>query len=80
MLPAQRLPTGICRVAIEAGVAHYWRKYMGLDGAVVGIDTFGESAPGALLFAHFGFTAEEIARKSRGLFLDRADRRDKSKE
>jgi transketolase len=61
------LPTGIRRVAIEAGIADYWRKYVGLEGAVVGIDTFGESAPAALLFAHFGFTAEEIARKSRGL-------------
>jgi transketolase len=46
------------RVAIEAGVSDYWRKYVGLDGAVIGIDSFGASAPAEKLFPHFGFTLE----------------------
>jgi transketolase len=49
------------RVAVEAGVTDYWRKYVGLEGAVVGIDRFGESAPAGDLFKHFGFTAEKVA-------------------
>ena len=48
------------RVAIEAGVTDFWRKYVGLEGAVVGIDTFGESAPGGALYKHFGFTVENL--------------------
>jgi transketolase len=48
------------RVAIEAGVTDYWRKYVGLDGAVVGIDTFGASAPADALFKHFGFTVDNV--------------------
>ncbi len=54
------LPKGIKRVAVEAGVTDFWRKYVGLEGAVVGIDTFGESAPADVLFKHFGFTVENI--------------------
>ncbi|MFM7295038.1 MAG: transketolase-like TK C-terminal-containing protein, partial [Burkholderiales bacterium] len=54
------LPAGIRRVAVEAGVTDYWRKYVGLDGAVVGIDTFGESAPAGVLYRHFGITAERV--------------------
>lgn len=50
------------RVAVEAGVTDFWRKYVGLDGAIVGIDTFGESAPAGELFKHFGFTAENVAK------------------
>ena len=46
------------RIAIEAGVTDYWRKYVGLDGAVIGIDTFGASAPADALYRHFGITAE----------------------
>ena len=48
-------------VAVEAGVSDYWRKYVGLDGAVVGIDRFGESAPAGELFKYFGFTAASVA-------------------
>jgi transketolase len=48
------------RVAIEAGVTDYWRKYVGLDGAVIGIDTFGASAPAEALFRHFGFTVDHV--------------------
>ncbi len=54
------LPHGVPRVAVEAGVTDYWRKYVGLEGAVVGIDTFGESAPSGALFKHFGFTVENV--------------------
>jgi transketolase len=56
------LPKGIGRVAVEAGVTDYWRKYVGLDGAVVGMDTFGESAPAGELFKHFGFTVENVVK------------------
>jgi transketolase len=55
------LPRGIARVAVEAGHPDFWRKYVGLDGAVVGLDGFGESAPAADLFRHFGITAEAVA-------------------
>jgi len=55
------LGRGLSRVAVEAGVTDYWRKYVGLEGAVIGIDRFGESAPGGELFKHFGFTPEKIA-------------------
>jgi transketolase len=49
------------RVAVEAGHPAYWYKYIGLDGKVIGIDRFGESAPGPVLFEQFGFSAENIA-------------------
>ena len=55
------LGRGLPRVAVEAGVSDYWRKYVGLEGAVIGIDRFGESAPAGELFKHFGFTPENIA-------------------
>jgi len=54
------LPEGLPRVAVEAGVTDYWRKYVGLDGAVIGIDRFGESAPGPELFEYFGITADAV--------------------
>jgi transketolase len=57
------LGRGIPRVAIEAGVTDFWYKYVGLEGAVVGIDTFGESAPAPVLFKHFGFTVENVVAK-----------------
>ena len=57
---ARWLPEGVPRVAVEAGVTDYWRKYVGLDGAVVGIDRFGESAPAAAVFKYFGFTVEHV--------------------
>lgn len=58
---ASVLPRGVPRVAVEAGVPDYWRKYVGLDGAVIGISRFGESAPAGELFRHFGFTPENVA-------------------
>jgi len=54
------LPRGVPRVAVEAGVSDYWRKYVGLEGAVIGIDRYGESAPGQQLFKHFGFTVDNV--------------------
>jgi transketolase len=57
---ADVLPRGLPRIAVEAGVPDYWRKYVGLDGAVIGIDRFGESAPAADVFKFFGFTAENV--------------------
>ncbi|MBL0124535.1 MAG: transketolase [Betaproteobacteria bacterium] len=54
------LPAGIPRISVEAGVTDYWRKYVGLDGAAIGIDTFGESAPAGDLYRHFGITTERI--------------------
>jgi transketolase len=54
------LPASMKKVAVEAGVTDYWRKYVGIEGAVVGIDTFGESAPAGVLFKHFGITAERV--------------------
>ena len=53
------------RVAIEAGVSDYWRRYVGLVGEVVGIDSFGASAPADQLFEHFGFTVEGVVRAAR---------------
>jgi transketolase len=55
------LPPGLPRVAIEAGATGGWYKYVGLDGAVLGIDRFGESAPAGTLFKFFGLTAEKLA-------------------
>ncbi|MDX8402009.1 MAG: transketolase [Mariprofundaceae bacterium] len=55
------LPASVTRrVAVEAGVTSYWRKYVGLDGRVVGIDRFGESAPAAELFKAFGITSDAV--------------------
>jgi transketolase len=54
------LTAGVKRVAVEAAHPDFWRKYVGLDGAVVGIETFGESAPGGVLMKHFGFTVENV--------------------
>jgi transketolase len=51
---------GMPRVAVEAGVSDYWRKYVGLEGAVIGIDRYGESAPGPELFKYFGFTVDNV--------------------
>lgn len=56
------LPRDIARVAIEAGVTAGWHKYVGEQGRIVGLDRFGESAPGGVLFKHFGFSGEIIAK------------------
>ena len=62
------LPAGIRqRVAIEASHVDYWRKWVGLDGKVVGMNSFGASAPGGALFEHFGFTLDAIVQAARDL-------------
>lgn len=64
----QVLPSSIrARLAVEAGVSDYWRKFVGLDGDVIGIDQFGASAPGNVLMQHFGFTVENIIQRARAL-------------
>lgn len=58
------LPESVtARVAVEAGIGDLWRKYVGLKGDVMSIDTFGESGPASDVFAHFGFNAENLAQK-----------------
>jgi transketolase len=59
------LPAGVAKVAVEAGVPFGWREYVGDAGEIVGIDHFGESASGAVLFAKYGFTAENVAAKAK---------------
>jgi transketolase len=61
------LPKGVPRVAVEAGVTDYWRKYVGLEGAVVGIDRFGDSAPAKELYKYFEITAEHVAAAVKGV-------------
>lgn len=58
------------RLAIEAGSTVPWYKYVGLKGAVIGIDRFGASAPGKVLFEKFGFTVENIVKQARRLLKD----------
>jgi transketolase len=54
------LPKGVPRVSIEAGVTDFWRKYVGLEGATVGVDRFGESAPAPEVYKYLGVTAEHL--------------------
>jgi len=62
------LPKAVsARVAIEAGIADYWFKYVGLNGAIVGMTSFGESAPAEKLFELFGFTVDNVVAKAKGL-------------
>ena len=70
------LPANVPRVAIEAGVTDGWRKYVGLEGAVVGLDTFGESAPAGALFKHFGFTVENVVATARTLLTHHIQQED----
>lgn len=60
-------PTVRRRVAIEAGIADFWQKYTGFDGAIVGMRSFGESAPADELFKHFGFTVENVVKVAKGI-------------
>lgn len=62
------LPAAVAsRIAIEASIADYWFKYVGLNGAVIGMNTFGESAPAEQLFEKFGITADGIVMKAKTL-------------
>ena len=67
------LPSSLrSRVAVEAAHGAYWSKWVGLDGSIVSLDTFGESGPGAEVMAHFGFTADKVVAAVQEL-VDRAD-------
>lgn len=55
------------RVAVEAGVTGFWRQFVGLDGAVIGIDTFGASAPADALYKHFGITTAHVVEAAKAL-------------
>jgi transketolase len=59
------LPEGVAKVSVEAGVSSGWREYVGQAGEIVAIDHFGESASGTVLFAKYGFTAENVASKAK---------------
>ncbi|MBL0540069.1 transketolase [Aeromonas caviae] len=62
------LPAAVTkRVAIEAGIADYWYKYVGFGGKIIGMRTFGESAPAELLFKEFGFTVENVVATAESL-------------
>ncbi|MDU0810472.1 MAG: transketolase [Burkholderia sp.] len=63
------LPHGVRRIAIEAGITSFWRKYVGLEGGVIGIDTFGESAPKDVLFKYFGFTINNIIEIAKSILI-----------
>jgi transketolase len=62
------LPAAItARVSIEAGVTFGWQKWVGLQGASVGLDHFGASAPAEVLFEQFGFTVENVVKTAKGV-------------
>ena len=60
----------LARVAVEAGHIDFWYKYVGLDGRVVGMSSFGESAPAEALFQHFGLTADNVVAAVEDVILD----------
>ncbi|VFS72076.1 Transketolase 1 [Kluyvera cryocrescens] len=55
------------RLAIEASIEGFWQRYVGLDGKVIGMNSFGESAPAGVLFKHFGFTKENVTETARSM-------------
>ena len=62
------LPSSVtARVAIEAGISDYWYKYVGLNGKIIGMTSFGESGPAEQLFAKFGFTVEKVLEQANSL-------------
>ncbi|POF55298.1 transketolase, partial [Vibrio vulnificus] len=62
------LPSDVtARIAIEAGIADFWYKYVGFDGRIIGMTTFGESAPADQLFEMFGFTVENVVNTAKEL-------------
>jgi len=73
---ASVLPRGLPRIAVEAGVTDGWWKYG--CAAVVGIDRYGESAPGAALFEHFGFTADNVAATVQAVLDSKLDSKERS--
>jgi transketolase len=67
------LPAGVPRLALEAGVSEYWRRYVGDAGDVIGIDRYGESAPAEALFEHFGLTVVNVIARAHTLLNVRGD-------
>ena len=64
------LPSAVtARVAVEAGIADFWYKYVGLNGRIVGMRSFGESAPAEQLFAGFGFTVDNVVKTARSVLI-----------
>ncbi|HHG3401958.1 TPA: transketolase [Vibrio parahaemolyticus] len=64
------LPSDVtARIAIEAGIADFWYKYVGFDGRIIGMTTFGESAPADQLFEMFGFTVENVVNTAKELLV-----------
>ena len=60
------LPSAVTkRVAVEAGIADFWYKYVGFNGRIVGMNSFGESAPADQLFKLFGFTVDNVVAKAK---------------
>jgi transketolase len=64
-------PSVRARVSIEAASAFGWERYVGADGAIIGVDRFGASAPGPTLMLEFGFTAENVADTAKALLRSR---------
>jgi transketolase len=63
------LPPAVrARVSVEAGASFGWRQWVGEDGEIIGLDRFGASAPGKVLFEQFGFTPEAVAARARAVF------------
>jgi transketolase len=60
-------PTVRKRIAVEAAAADYWYKWVGMDGEVIGMRSFGASAPGGVLMEHFGFTADAVVEAAKAL-------------
>ena len=61
------MPPGVPLLVIEAGVSLGWRSYVGPQIAVIGVDTFGASAPGSVVLAHYGFTVENVCKQAHQL-------------
>jgi len=62
------LPSAVrARVAVEAAGVDYWHKFVGLDGQIIGMRSFGESAPGGALMEHFGFTTDNVIETAKSL-------------
>jgi transketolase len=73
------LPPGVPLLAIEAGTSLGWRSYVGPQIAVIGVDTFGASAPGPVVMQHYGFTVENVCRQARNL-LRQVEERDAARK
>jgi transketolase len=67
------LPAGIPRIAVEAASPDYWRKYIGIDGEIVGLDHFGASAPAEVLFEKFGITTDAVVEVAKKVLLKRSE-------